>query len=124
MPNAKPESNPAPSSDLSHRWIVAATIEVDHSIAVYANFRQSFRIKKDQRVDTHEVYSHDSRRPHNDKADLPCSAKVNHEHLIGGDQSVRVKRKTFELPPGVVTTPVPGPRINRRGIDAYIRGEI
>jgi hypothetical protein len=62
------------------------------------------------------------RRAYEDVADLPCSAKIDNRHLIGGDQREREKRKKNVLPAGAVV--VPGPRINRYGIDAVIRGEL
>jgi hypothetical protein len=54
-------------------------------------------------------------------ADQPCSAKIDNQHLIGGDQRERAKRIVNPLPPNAVI--VAGPRINRYGIDAVIRGE-
>lgn len=115
----------APTSrDLSHAWIAAATVELDEATARHANFRQSFRVKVHTRIEALEVYCSACRRPFDDVAGEHCSAKVNNEHLIGGDQRERAKRKTPTLPAGVTVIRVPGPRINRRGIDAVIRGEL
>lgn len=107
--------------DLSHTWIVAAEVEVDLKVAKHANLRQSFRAKDGQRIDALEVYCRGCRRPLEDVADEPCAAKIDNTHLIGGDQSVRAKRKVPVVPAG--SRVVPGPPINRRGIDAVLRGE-
>ena len=123
MNSATSEPNPAPK-DLTHQWIVAAMIRVDHKTAKHADFRGSFRVKEQQRIEALETYCEHCKRAFDEVADVPCAAKINNEHLIGGDQSVRAKRKVYNLPPGVTAIPIPAPRINRRGIDAYIRGEI
>jgi hypothetical protein len=116
------EPNQAPK-DLTHQWVIAAMIRVDHATAKAADFRGMYRVKESERVEALETYCEHCKRAFDEVADLPCAAKINNEHLIGGDQSVRAKRKVHNLPPGVVTIPVPAPRINRRGIDAVIRGE-
>ncbi|WP_404949173.1 hypothetical protein HFP70_35920 [Streptomyces sp. ARC14] len=45
---------------------------------------------------------------------------LDNRHLIGGDQSVRAKRKMPTPPPNARL--VPGGRIERRGIGAYVAG--
>ena len=123
-PVAAPEQTApeAPEKDLSHNWIVAAEIEVDAKTAKHANFRLSFKAEKDQRIDALEVYCRGCRRPMDDVADQACEAKIDNRHLIGGDQSVRAKRKKVELPPDAVV--VRGGTFTRRGIDAVIRGQV
>jgi hypothetical protein len=124
-PVAAPEptatTEEAPEKNLSHDWVVAATIAVDEKVAKHANFRLSFKATDGQRIDALEVYCEGCRRPMDDVADLPCAAKIDNRHLIGGDQSVRAKRKVVELPADAVR--VQGPAINRRGIDAVLSGE-
>lgn len=118
--------SPAPASppakSLPHDWIGAATIALTEKEAKHADFRGSLRAKQDRRIDVLDVYCSGCRRAYVDVADQPCAAKINNEHLIGGDQRERMKRKHVTLPAGA--TVVPGPRINRRGIDAVIRGEL
>jgi hypothetical protein len=76
----------------------------------------------DQRIDALDVMCGLCRRNYDDVADEACSAKINNQHLIGGDQREREKRKKRNLPPNAVV--VAGPRINRYGIDAVIRKEL
>ena len=116
IPVAEPET-----PDTTHTWIGAATISLIELHAKIADFRGSIRLKERERIDVLEVYCSGCRRPYEDVADQPCSAKINNEHLIGGDQRERMKRKIIPLPAHAVV--IPGPRINRRGIDAVIRGE-
>lgn len=112
------EPNPAPK-DLSHTWGIAALILVDHATAKQADFRGSARLKEGQRVEALETYCVGCRRPFTDVADQECQAKINNQHLIGGDQRERAKRKVVNPPPSSV--PVPAPRINRRGGDTPYR---
>ena len=123
-----PVHTPAPAPvnvpegpNLSHDWVVAATIAVDEKTAKRADFRLSFRATEGQRIDALEVYCSGCRRPYDDVADQACSAKIDNRHLIGGDQSVRAKRKTFVMPADAVR--VQGPTINRRGINAVLSRE-
>ena len=111
-----------PEKDLSHDWLVNAQVYVDARTAKRADFRGSFRVKEETRIEALDVICGGCRRAYEDVADKPCAAKIDNRHLIGGDQREREKRKPVNLPPNAVI--VPGPRINRRGIDAYIRGEI
>lgn len=121
LPDKAPNENP-PEKDLSHKWCVNAQVFVDAKVAKIADFRGSFRVKEQTRIEALDVICADCRRPYEDVADQACAAKIDNRHLIGGDQREREKRKKPNLPPGAVI--VPGPRINRRGIDAYIRGEV
>ncbi len=112
--------------DLTHRFVVASTLEVDDALAKHADFRQSFRIPAEMvgaQVHAVEVYCRQCRRTYEDVADKPCSAKINNEHLIGGDQRERAKRKA-PAPMGDGQSLIPGPRIQRRGITAVVRGEV
>lgn len=116
-----PEPSPATDGeppDLSHDWLVAATVKVDQKTAKHAAFRGSFRTQLNQRVDALDVYCGGCRRPYDDVADQPCSAKENNEHLIGGDPGVRKKRLIPELPSDAVI--IRGPSIQRQGIAALM----
>lgn len=111
-----PEENP----DLSHAWVVAATIEVTPKIASIADYRGSFRVVEGQRVEALDVYCDGCRRPYDDVKGNDCAAKIDNTHLIGGDQSKRAKRKVTTPPPNARI--ISGGTINRRGIGAYISG--
>lgn len=120
-----PEAPPAPPTedekpDLSHVWVVAAEIEVVPKIAKMADYRGSFKTTAGQRIDALEVYCKGCRRPYDEVTGQDCSAKIDNRHLIGGDQSTRAKRK-IPLPPRNARV-IPGGRIQRRGIDAYVGG--
>lgn len=51
---------------------------------------------------------------------LPTMPKP-YRPMIGGDQSVRAKRKEAPAPPKNARY-IPGGHINRRGVDAYLNG--
>jgi len=121
IPNKKPNEK-VPEKDLSHNWLVNAQVFVDAKTAKHADFRGSFRVKEQTRIEALDVICGDCRRPYEDVADQPCSAKIDNQHLIGGDQRERAKRIVNKLPANAVI--VPGPRINRYGIDAVIRKEL
>lgn len=121
LPDKKPNEK-VPEKDLSHVWLVNAQVFVTAKVAKAADFRGSFRVKEQTRIEALDVMCHLCRRHYEDVADQPCEAKINNQHLIGGDQREREKRKVVNLPPGAVV--VPGPRINRYGIDAVIRKEL
>lgn len=108
-----------PALSLAHVWIVAAEIKVEEKIAKVADFRGSFTMTS-ARVDALEVYCRTCRRPYEDVAGADCEAQVDNRHLIGGDQSQRAKRKIPELP--TYAKVIPGGRIHRRGISAYVSG--
>lgn len=112
---AEQDDNP-----LTHAWVVAAEVPVDTKTARRAEFRGSFRTEQGMRVDSLEVYCRACRRPMDDVADQECEARIDNTHLIGGDQSVRAKRKHFE-PVGELY--VPEGRINRRGVEALVSGD-
>ncbi|MFJ8301251.1 hypothetical protein ACIQ9R_35870 [Streptomyces sp. NPDC094447] len=115
-----PEPDDEPE-DLSHSWVVAAEISVKERIAKIADFRGSFTTDGGTRVDALEVYCRACRRPYEDVADIDCEALIDNRHLIGGDQSVRAKRKAPAAPPPNATI-IPGGRIQRRGLNAYVAG--
>ncbi|MDH6449653.1 hypothetical protein M2155_002061 [Streptomyces sp. SAI-119] len=120
-----PEGRPEPpaeeeKADLSHVWVVAAEIEVIPKIAKVADYRGSFKATEGQRIDALEVYCKGCRRPYDEVTGQDCSAKIDNRHLIGGDQSTRAKRK-IPVPPRNARV-VPGGRIQRRGIEAYVGG--
>ncbi|NGO67072.1 hypothetical protein G5C65_01560 [Streptomyces sp. SB3404] len=105
---------------MSHSWVVAAEIQVEPRIASIADFRGSFKAVAGQRIEALEVYCRDCRRPYDEVKGEDCAEKIDNRHLIGGDQSVRKKRKLPPSPTG--TTIVPGGTIQRRGINAYMAG--
>lgn len=105
---------------LAHVWIVAAEIKVEERVAKVADFRGSFTTDAGTRVDALEVYCRACRRPYEDVADADCEAVLDNRHLIGGDQTQRAKRKLPTPPPNARL--VPGGRIQRRGIGAYVAG--
>jgi hypothetical protein len=82
-----------------HQWVVAAEIPVDESVARIADFRGSFKTKVEQRIDALDTYCRNWRRPFTDVSGYDCEALVDNRHLIGGDQSVRAKRKPAPTPP-------------------------
>ncbi|MFB6525232.1 hypothetical protein [Streptomyces sp. NPDC056399] len=100
--------------------MVAAEIQVEPRVASIADFRGSFKATAGQRVEALEVYCKGCRRPYDDVKGRPCEEKVDNRHLIGGDQSIRKKRKLPPPPKGVRI--IPGERIQRRGIGAYMAG--
>ncbi|MFC9280841.1 hypothetical protein [Streptomyces collinus] len=106
--------------DLSHVWVVAAEIEVTPKIAKVADYRGSFKATGGQRIDALEVYCKGCRRPYDEVTGQDCAAKIDNRHLIGGDPSVRAKRK-IPVPPRNARV-IPGGHIQRRGIDAYVGG--
>ncbi|MFE2157097.1 hypothetical protein ACFW9M_04700 [Streptomyces lydicus] len=109
-----------PPQDLSHTWVVAAEIQVEPRIASIADFRGSFKTTAGQRVDALEVYCKGCRRPYDEVKGQDCAEKVDNRHLIGGDQSTRKKRKTPPPPKGAKI--IPGEKVQRRGIGAYMAG--
>lgn len=116
-PPAEPAELPM---DLSHTWVVAAEIQVEPRIASIADFRGSFKTGAGQRVDALEVYCKGCRRPYDAVKGQDCAEKVDNQHLIGGDQSTRKKRKTPPPPKG--SKIIPGVKVQRRGIHAYMAG--
>ncbi|WP_329317336.1 hypothetical protein OG723_44080 (plasmid) [Streptomyces sp. NBC_01278] len=104
-----------------HTWVVAAEIVVDDAVARIADFRGSFRTKTEQRIDALDTYCRACRRPYADVAKSDCAAAVDNRHLIGGDQSVRAKRK-MPTPPPAGAKLVPGGKFTRYGLKAYVSG--
>jgi len=115
-----PASSDPAGDDLTHEWVGAATVDLDDKVAKHANLRLSFHASDGQRIDVLEVYCKKCRRPYEDVADAPCEEKINNSHLIGGDLSVRAKRKRTVIPPGAER--VAGTPINRVGIEALVLG--
>ncbi|MFD7663532.1 hypothetical protein [Streptomyces sp. NPDC059788] len=104
-----------------HTWVVAAEIIVDESVARVADFRGSFRTKTQQRIDALDTYCRACRRPYAAVVGGDCAAAIDNRHLIGGDQSVRAKRKTPAPPPAGAKI-VPGGKFTRYGLKAYVSG--
>lgn len=119
-PPAAEKTAPARAKDLSHTWVVAAEIPVEPRIASIADFRGSFNASAGLRVTALEVYCKGCRRPYDEVKGADCAEKIDNRHLIGGDQSVRAKRKIPAPPPGARI--LPGPTIQRRGLTAYMNG--
>lgn len=119
-PPAEPAEPAEPPQDLSHTWVVAAEIQVETRIASIADFRGSFKTAAGQRVDALEVYCKGCRRPYDEVKGQDCEEKVDNRHLIGGDQSTRKKRKLPPPPKGAKI--IPGEKVQRRGISAYMAG--
>ncbi|MFJ3779818.1 hypothetical protein ACIPX0_49970 [Streptomyces sp. NPDC090075] len=115
-----PPAAPAKPKACEHVWIVAAEVKVEPGVAKLADFRGSFTTAGDTRVDALEVYCRACRRPFEDVTGRDCEALIDNRHLIGGDQTVRAKRKVPAPPPNARL--VPGGHIQRRGIGAYVSG--
>jgi hypothetical protein len=108
--------------DLSHKWVVAACIDVDDNAAKLAQMRRFHWIKEPLKVRADDVYCYFCKRTRADEVDTECLAKKkDNEHLIGGDQAHRAKRKPKVVPANA--TVVAGPSIQRRGIEARVLGE-
>ncbi|MFF0515492.1 hypothetical protein [Streptomyces sp. NPDC004250] len=104
-----------------HRWVVAAEIRVDEAVARVADFRGSFKTKSEQRIDALDTYCKSCRRPFADVAGSDCEALLDNRHLIGGDQSVRAKRKATPTPPPGAKL-VKGGTYSRYGLKACVAG--
>lgn len=111
---------PVQTDTRAHVWIVAAEIKVEARVAKQADFRGSFTTPTATRVDALEVYCRACRRPYEDVVGGDCEALMDNRHLIGGDQAVRAKRKVPERPKNAKL--IPGGKIQRRGISAYVSG--
>lgn len=114
-----PAPAPAPADTFAHVWTVAAEIKVEDRIAKQADLRSSFTLTE-TRVDALEVYCRAWRRPYEDVVGRDCEALIDNRHIIGGDQTVRAKRKVPTPPPNAKL--VPGGTLQRRGIGAYVSG--
>jgi hypothetical protein len=120
LDTSPPATPPVKTATRAHVWIAAAEIKVEDRIAKAADFRGSFTTTTATRVDVLEVYCRACRRPYEDVAGRDCEALVDNRHLIGGDQTVRAKRKVPTPPPNAKV--MAGGTIQRRGITAYVSG--
>ena len=123
-PQAPRKTNHAPVKnvpDRPHAWVGAAVVELTEQKARRAAKYQSYRADEGEKIPVLDVYCSACRRPIEDVRNQPCAALEDNQHLIGGDQSVRAKRKHVNMPASAV--PMPAPRINRYGIDAVINGQ-
>jgi hypothetical protein len=85
---------PALRTSAQHRWVAAATFEVDARQARQADFRGFIKVQEAKRVDIMEVYCLACHRPYDDVLGEPCVvASVGNEHLRGGPIGERMKRK-------------------------------
>ncbi|MFJ2745332.1 hypothetical protein ACIO3O_37375 [Streptomyces sp. NPDC087440] len=109
-----------PRRDLSHKWVVAAEVQVTPRIAGVADSRGSFKSVEGQRIDALEVYCSGCRRPYDEAKGTDCAAKIDNRHLIGGDQATRAKRNVPVPPPNARI--IPGGNVQRRGLTAYVSG--
>lgn len=66
------------------------------------------------------MYCRGCRRPYDEVKGDDCAAKIDNRHLIGGDQSTRAKRKIPTPPPS--SKLIPGGKISRQGVAAYVTG--
>jgi hypothetical protein len=122
LPQAAPAATASPALDLSHEWVVAADIPVDIGGAKLADMRRFHVVRAATKVKATDVYCHACRRTFSDVADTECPAKArDNEHLIGGDQAHRAKRKPVVVPANA--TRIQGPKIDRRGVRAIVLGE-
>lgn len=122
--NTNPAKDVDNTPDLAHAFVGAATISLTESRARRAAKYQSFRAVADERVDVLDVWCSRCRKNIEDlERGSVCAAMVDNTHLIGGDQAHRARRKPMpNLPAG--STLMPGPRVRRRGLDAYINREV
>jgi hypothetical protein len=81
----------------THQWVVAACIPVTEKIAKHAVVRQSVRtgshLPDDLKIDALDVYCSACHRVYDDVCGEPCEAAESNEHLRGGPQGERKKRK-------------------------------
>ena len=115
------EAPPEPPT-LLHTWVGMANIPLSPPEAKHGVLRKSIRLTDGRKTEILEAMCRGCRRNYEDVADQDCEALVDNTHLIGGNPGERKKRK-----PRPVVDPaliMPGPRINRRGIEAYVRGEV
>ncbi|MFC4508475.1 MULTISPECIES: hypothetical protein [Streptomyces] len=117
----EPSSRSSTATKHPHTWVVAAEIVVEEAVARVANFRGSFKTKVEQRIDALDTYCKNCRRPFADVSAFDCDALVDNRHLIGGDQSVRAKRKPAPTPPPGAKL-VKGGTYSRYGLKAYVAG--
>lgn len=110
---------PVPIPTLAHVWAINAQVIVDDKQARIADFRGSIRVKEQTRINALDVICVNCRRAYEDVVDQDCEEKIDNRHLIGGDQRERAKRKKPAPRPAGATV-APAPRINRRGMDAYL----
>ncbi|HET9654293.1 MAG TPA: hypothetical protein VFP72_02990 [Kineosporiaceae bacterium] len=121
LPPDTPQPPQAPAGqDLSHDWVIAAVVPVNAAAARLADMRRYHRLNEPTQIRAIDVYCHLCRRTYEDAADQPCQARVNNEHLIGGDQRTRAKRRPIVIPEGAEQ--LPGEPIDRRGVRAVVEG--
>ncbi|MET8813994.1 hypothetical protein ABZW47_18515 [Streptomyces sp. NPDC004549] len=105
---------------LAHMWVAAAVIEVEEPVAKRADHRGYLTVAADARIDVLEVYCRNCHQPYKNVSEADCKALTDNQHLIGGNQSQRAKRKIPRLRQGARV--LSGGRIQRHGIDAYVKG--
>lgn len=103
-----------------HAWVVAAEIVVDDLGGTHRQLPwlppHEHCAASDCALD---IYCRACRRPFTDVAKSDCAAGFDNRHLIGGDESVRAKRKAL-APQPVGAKIVPG--FTRYGLKAYVSG--
>lgn len=76
----------------THQWVGATNTELTDRQARLALLRGAIALPERHKMQVLEVYCGDCKRPYEDVAGTPCSAKVNNEHLRGGPIGERKKR--------------------------------
>lgn len=87
----------------SHQWVVAATVDLNDSLARQAFRRGTVRVPAEiptngvpsLKVDVLDVYCGACRRPWEAVHEQSCAAAENKDHLIGGPTGERKKRRAF-----------------------------
>ena len=77
----------------THRWVVAAVVDLPASLAAQAFRRGTARLPVQTKIDVLEVYCGQCRRPYEHVVEIDCEAAESKDHLIGGPTGERAKRK-------------------------------
>lgn len=75
-----------------HKWVVAATVPLNDSLAKQADRRGTVKIKAETKIDALETYCDQCKRPYRDVVGENCEAAASRDHLIGGPTGERKKR--------------------------------
>jgi hypothetical protein len=77
----------------THRWVVAAVVDLPETLASQAFRRGTARLPERTKIDVLEVYCGQCRRPYERVFGEDCAAAESKDHLIGGPTGERAKRK-------------------------------
>lgn len=83
----------------THKWVVAATVDIPAGLAAQAFRRGTARLPEKTKIDVLEVYCGKCRRPFERVAEDDCEAAESKDHLIGGPTGERAKRKGVQALP-------------------------